>query len=254
MTLPWERQVAALPPVALHELDAQAALQTRVDRKYVVDPRTWAQVLSASSPAGALEIDGARSFRYSSLYFDTPELESYRAAAHRRRSRYKVRTREYLDAGTAAIEVKLRSGQGQTVKHRAWLDPAGLSPGPLVGDALAFVSAFPEVAGSAARLRPTLRTTYARSTLLTADGRVTVDRAVTGSSVSGGSVGFGDAVIVETKSARRAGAVDRALWAHGVRPSRVSKYCTTLAALEPDLPAHRWARTLRRHLVPAVRP
>ena len=60
--------------------------------------------------------------------------------------------------------------------------------------------------------------------------------------------GFEVQFIVETKCEHHAGEMDRALWALGVRPSRVSKYCTSLAALNPDLPSNRWARTLRRHL------
>jgi hypothetical protein len=52
---------------------------------------------------------------------------------------------------------------------------------------------------------------------------------------------------VECKSAGRATPMDRALWAVGVRPARISKYCTTLALLEPSLPANHWHRTLKRH-------
>ena len=244
----WSAGLAGLPAVSLAELDAEAALQTRVDRKYIVDPATWAQVLGALDGARTLEIDGARSFRYSSVYYDTPELHSYRAAARKRPQRYKVRTREYVDSGARAIEVKLRSGKGETVKHRAWLTESHPADGALVGEALAFVASFPAVAGELASLRPVLRTTYERSTLLTPDGRVTIDRDVAGAAMGGEAVDFGDWLIVETKAALRAGAADRALWARGVRPSRVSKYCTTLAALSPELPANRWARTLRRHL------
>jgi hypothetical protein len=57
-----------------------------------------------------------------------------------------------------------------------------------------------------------------------------------------------DAVILETKSGSRAGPLDRHLWAHGVRPSRISKFATGMAALCPDLPANRWNRTLRHSL------
>ena len=56
-----------------------------------------------------------------------------------------------------------------------------------------------------------------------------------------------DLVVVETKSAGSASAMDRLLWSHGVRPTRISKYATGLAALDPDLPHNRWSRTLRRH-------
>jgi hypothetical protein len=51
-------------------------------------------------------------------------------------------------------------------------------------------------------------------------------------------------VIMETKSGSAAGPLDRHLWAHGVRPCRISKFATGLAALNPQLPANRWHRTL----------
>jgi hypothetical protein len=78
-------------------------------------------------------------------------------------------------------------------------------------------------------------------------GRVTIDADVV-ARVGEASVSFAPQLIVETKCAHHAGEMDRALWALGVRPSRVSKYCTSLAALNPELPSNRWARTLRRHL------
>ncbi len=84
-----------------------------------------------------------------------------------------------------------------------------------------------------------LTTTYERVTLVTADARVTVDRHVAAVDTSGQQLDYGDLLIVETKSAGGAGAVDRALWASGIRPARISKYCTSLAALRPDSPRTR---------------
>jgi hypothetical protein len=66
----------------------------------------------------ALEIDGARSFGYESVYFDTADLAGYRGAAHGRRRRFKVRTRTYLDSETTVLEVKTQGGRGETVKQR----------------------------------------------------------------------------------------------------------------------------------------
>ncbi|WP_296667024.1 polyphosphate polymerase domain-containing protein [Demequina sp.] len=248
----WERRLAALPATTLDALQAEAALLTRVDRKYIVDASTWDRALAGVEGLRALEIDGERSFGYSSTYYDTPRLESYTAAARRRPSRYKVRTREYLGTGDRAIEVKLRSARGETVKHREWLAADALRDGRVDGHAREFVASFPLVAGAVDDLRPVLTTRYQRSTLVGDGVRVTIDRDVTGTDAAGNRVGFGDALIVETKSAHRAGDVDRALWAQGARPARISKYCTTLAALQPGLPSNRWTRTLRRHLNPSA--
>jgi len=248
----WEQRLSELPAVTLAELEGEAALLTRVDRKYIVGPEAWACVMAEVDGLRALEIDGQRVFGYESVYYDTPDLDSYRAAARRRPSRFKVRTREYLDSGARAIEVKLRSARGETVKHREWLDAAQPRGGRLEDGARRFVASFPEVAGIVDSLSPVLTTRYERATLVVDDARVTVDRDVKGIAAGGEATSFGDQLIVETKSPQRPGAVDRALWAHGIRPTRVSKFCTSLAAIQPELPSNRWTRTLRRHLNPAA--
>ena len=38
---------------------------------------------------------------------------------------------------------------------------------------------------------------------------------------------------------------DRALWSLGYRPTKVSKFGTSLAVLRPELPSNRWTRALR---------
>lgn len=246
----WRDAVDSLDTIALAELNEQAALQTRVDRKYIVPAAQWAQILAPVAYGFRVLADGdRRAFGYESDYYDTPGLGSYRDAARRRPRRYKVRTRHYLDSGLSAIEVKLRGARGETVKHREWLPDQSPRSAALSYESRVFVSGFGEIGGDVDRLARTLTTTYERTTLTDDDARVTVDSAVTAASALGSVVGFGDSLIVETKSAARAGAVDRALWAHGIRPARLSKYCTSLAALHPHLPANRWARTLRRHIV-----
>ena len=54
-----------------------------------------------------LQIDRRRSFDYESVYFDTPDLSTYRAHVQRRRLRFKARTRTYTDSGLCMFEVKL---------------------------------------------------------------------------------------------------------------------------------------------------
>lgn len=250
----WMDQVRALPALTLDEVNQRAALQARVDRKYVIQPHIWAEVLgSLASAPSVLEINGRRRFGYSSTYYDTPELDCYRDAARRRPRRAKVRTRHYLDTGTSAVEVKVRLASGVTTKSRQWLDsgaPGGA--GVLPAAAATFVGAFERIGDNAHRLIEVLTTTYERVTLVTADARVTVDRHVAAADARGRRMDYGELLIVETKSAGAAGAVDRALWASGIRPARISKYCTSLAALRPELPSNRWSRTIRRYVHTAV--
>jgi hypothetical protein len=44
------------------------------------------------------------------------------------------------------------------------------------------------------------------------------------------------------------------LWANGIRPARISKYCTSLAALRPELPSNRWSRSIRRYVPTTAAP
>ena len=92
----------SLEAVSLQDLVSQAELLTRVDRKYLLREHSARAILdSAAEGARVLEIAGRREFAYDSVYFDTPDHLSYRLTAQRRRRRFKLRTRSYLDTGTA---------------------------------------------------------------------------------------------------------------------------------------------------------
>ena len=65
-----------------------------------------------------LEISGIRSFRYESVYFDSPDLLTYRSHVQGRRKRFKVRSRSYMDTGECMFELKLKNRVGTTVKSR----------------------------------------------------------------------------------------------------------------------------------------
>lgn len=245
-----------LPAVGLEELNAEAALQTRVDRKYVVPTGLACQLLATvSTDMRVLEMDGSRSFAYDSVYFDTAAMDSYLLAAHGRRRRYKIRTRTYVDSAVSFLEVKTEGAREATVKERipyrledrARLTTEGLD---YVRETLtAAVGSVP-----AGRLEPVIETRYRRTTLYLPESgsRATIDTDVTWQRPSHHPWVLDDAVILETKSGSTAGPLDRHLWAHGVRPSRISKFATGMAALCPDLPANRWTRTLSRSL--ALRP
>ena len=238
---------ATLDPVGLDTLDALAALRTRVDRKYLVPIETAEALVDAfGDRLQALEVNDRRSFRYESLYFDTPELTAYRGAAHGRRHRFKVRTRVYRDQGTCMLEVKTRGTRGATVKHR--IEHATNDRYDITAAGARFIDLHTGTAGLGRALRPTLSTHYTRRTLLDAshDSRITIDTDLEVAGYDGGDVRLGDVAVLETKTAS-AGALDqdRWLWAHGVRPVAMSKYCVGMALVHPRLPANRWRPILR---------
>ena len=278
-----------LTTTTLAELNSAAGLLTRVDRKYLVPLKSAQDLVDGLAPhAQVLAIDERRRFSYASTYFDTPELDAFMLTARKRRRRFKVRTRTYLDSGLCFLEVKTRGARGTTVKRRMGYHADDASR--LTGPGRAFVTAClasTGVTGSAAAhevaavLRPVLATTYQRTTLHLprAEARATIDTALTwqrlgpapftGASAAtspGTPTGpqalrpshlaeaindgepVADIAVVETKNPATPSPADRALWDAGHRPTRISKYATGMALLHPELPANKWYRTLTHEL------
>jgi len=242
-----------IAPIGLDELIEKAELQTRVDRKYLMHVCHLDELVDALAPySQVLDIDGRRLFDYESVYFDTPDLLAYRLAAHRRRRRFKVRTRSYVDSAQCWLEVKTRGVRGSTVKNRLPYDPADratIAPGRWF---VTGVLAEQSIRGVAdLDFSPTLVTRYLRSTFFVpaTASRVTIDTSMTWQG-SRATVDLPELAVVETKSGSTASVMDRLLWARGHRPVRVSKYATGLAALHPELPANPWRHTLHHHVLP----
>ena len=117
-------ELLGLPEISLRELSARAELLKRTDRKYLVPDRTVVEMVGFLCDIGAcaLTIDGLQTFGYLSDYYDTLDFALYRAAATKRRRRFKLRSRVYLDSGLHFMELKTRSGRGQNVKDRLRLE------------------------------------------------------------------------------------------------------------------------------------
>jgi hypothetical protein len=256
---PAERAVSAaaamVAPISLKELNNLAELQTRVDRKYFVPAELFHQLIARlADEMQVLEIDGRRTFGYESFYFDTPQLSTYRAHLQRRRQRFKARTRTYTDTGLCMFEVKVKGARGETVKQRV--------PHPqqfraeLTDEALAHLATTLRTAyhqDAPVGMRPTLVTTYRRTTFVTrsGDARLTCDTGLVCLDLEHEVRDTGTHVLVESKSAGQGGSVaDRFLRDLGVRPVSVSKYAVAVAALHPELPSNPWHQTLRRYFEP----
>jgi hypothetical protein len=237
--------LARLPEVTLAELDAEAALLRRRERKYVVPFAVAERLLGGlDGRAHALVIAGRHVFRFESVYFDTPDRASYLLAEHRRPWRYKLRTRSYLDSGRCVLELKTRDGRGRTFKARRshHIERRGL----LEVDERGLVAAHPLIGSSVGLLVPALITGYARANLLLREerARTTLDADLRAHIPTGSVAAMPGMVIVETKTPGAPCAADRFLWSMGYRPVRMSKFGTSLAALLPGLPANRWTRAL----------
>ena len=198
--------------------------------------------------------------RVTSLYFDTPDLDSYADSASGEWERRKVRLRWYDEAagGAAAtvfLELKTRRGLSTTKRRRMFGVPAGrLRPDRLAGgvvDRRALVDALAEMGHHAGgRLRPIVAVSYRRRRLVDvlSGVRVSLDSEIASmlvaKDIGGGAFDVRlPGAVVEVKgpdaelpaSLRRLRLLD-AGW------SRYSKYCQCLGAhlFETEAVGGRW--------------
>lgn len=116
-----EQDLGAFAPITLAAVTRTAALQTRTDSEYLLAPDRCRRLRDRLAEAGGwscLEIDRRRRFTYESVYFDTPDLLTYRQHRQGRRRRFKARSRTYADTGECAFEVKRKGSRQDTVKER----------------------------------------------------------------------------------------------------------------------------------------
>lgn len=245
-------RTAPLDTITLDDLNEVAALDSRIDRKYIVDARqVEAMVDGLGDRLELLEIGGRRAFRYESSYFDTPSLDAYRGSALDESDRLKVRTRTYRDLERTKIEVKVKDAFGVTRKFRQ--DHPYEMRRSLTDDSRWFVESISPRMGHAALLVPVITTSYRRATLVDrrAAARMTVDAGLRCVDCDGRAVEMPEHYIVEVKSSSGLSHMDQWLWRSGLEPVEISKFATGLAALNPQLPAEKWRTVLQHYLRPA---
>ena len=243
--------VGAFRSISLSDLSQRAAMLERLDRKYIVDSDMLSRLLKGTSESfSALEIAGARTFSYRTVYYDSSDRQSYRDHHQGRRLRSKVRLRHYVDTGATFAEIKLKDRRGMTVKSRLELSTNDVYA--LTNEAEEFIKntyrsqyrrEFPHA------LLPTVKIDYDRTTLVADIGgeRLTIDsqlRFAEGeTAIDVGS----DLFIVETKSANGNGLADRILRTLHQHPvQHCSKFCVATALLDRSLKNNRFRPVLRR--------
>jgi hypothetical protein len=229
--------VAEFAPTQLDEI-GDAALLQRVTTKMAVPELLLAQALQTFGRGyRVLEIDGRRSHRYQTQYFDTSDYALYRQHHNGQRPRYKVRIRAYQDAGMAFLEVKRKSNQDVTFKERLQV-PGIATDIDVGGEFLASTCPYP-----VDWLRPTLWTQFQRTTLVSMQRaeRVTLD---TGLILRLGQeeIALPGLAIAEVKRSDHAWRSEflvrsRAL---NVRPISFSKYCFGISLLAPRVKPNRF--------------
>lgn len=241
----------AFAPITLEQLNAKAEMMARIDNKYVVQSEQLLGLVPHLSEAfDILDIEERRAFTYDTRYFDDAACSAYFEHHQGKRRGFKVRVRNYVDAGLCFLEVKVKGQRGMTEKYRMSYDM----------DDLADLT--PEASGFAKdtysrqydksfdyALRPSLDVRYQRMTLVARSGgeRMTIDTDLRFQSRDQMFATGTDVFIVETKSANGRGLADRLLRTAGERPTRrCSKYCIGMAATGQVSRYNRFLPTLRK--------
>jgi hypothetical protein len=231
-------------PVSLEAL-GRAALLDRTDTKYLLPAGAVPSLLERLvGRYRLLEVNGVRTSAYRTRYFDTPDLELYRAHHSGRRPRHKVRIRTYVDSDERYLEVKRKTNKGRTLKTRERLARGEVSLERVRGEAL--------LRGVGPLRSQTLETSliaeFTRLTLVGIDApeRVTIDvglRFSRGAEV----LELPEIAIAEIKQERHGRSHAReALRALHLREGALSKYCLGIAGLEPHAKRNRFRPALRR--------
>jgi len=240
--------------VGLGTLVDQAALMERTDHKYIVPVSTARALVDALADTHRiLKIDGRRFTSYQSLYFDTIDLRSVQSHVQRRRRRWKVRSRLYVEDGLCRIEVKTKDNKGATIKVMGESDPGRF--GTLAGTDRDFVAR--HLAGYAdadvSAFVPAAEIDYTRSTLadLDAGTRVTIDWNLSTRTHMGAAWMDSGYVLVETKGPEASSRADQVLSEFRIRPQRFSKYVAAASTTTPRIPDNDFRRLLTRGVLHA---
>jgi hypothetical protein len=216
--------LSAFDPISLEELGA-AALMDRVETKFILSVRQLPELLEhLHADYSILEVSGKRISSYQTAYLDTEKLHCYHEHHRRRKKRYKLRFRKYVDSDLNFFELK-RKDNGRIDKRRMRLETDEAQ----LGDMEAGFLQRSEIDPSGWKQK--LLNRYQRITLVSKHQteRVTLDLNIEFSH-DGVDEQLGDLVILELKQAKasRKTPVYKALRRQQIRPFNISKYCIGL--------------------------
>ncbi|MAM71517.1 MAG: vacuolar transporter [Gammaproteobacteria bacterium] len=249
--------LAGFSGISLSELDSKAELLERMDQKYIVNKAVLYQALAHWMPHFAiLDINNKRTFRYNNCYFDDAEFSCYKQHQQGKRTRFKVRTRKYMDSASCFVEMKLKGSRNRTLKRRL---PYSLTAFDNLDESSKnFIKqSYYEVYAQHLdlELQPSIQVSFNRTTLagIKAHERITVDSHIQFSSAGEVFQVDPDLVIIETKSLSRNGLAEKILRRLHQHPvPACSKYCIGMAVLGKVKTYNRFLRAMRKlRLIPA---
>jgi len=234
-------QVTNFQTIDLSELKNNKLL-SRFDRKYVIPIDCIPEILSiAQNHYDLLSIENKVEQNYISNYFDTEEKILYQKHHNKRKNRFKVRTRDYVDSKIKFAEIKLKSKNNLTDKHRIQIDTN--TDGLFEINKL--IEKYIEVPYT---VKPQVSIYYKRKTLVnkTIEQRITIDTDLTFSN-SESEINVPHLAIIEIKYA---GSIQNSKtpFTHILKKheSNFSKYCIGMALLNPNLKKNNFQFILKK--------
>ena len=231
-------------PVSLTEMQ-DVKLLDRLDTKFTFRQDQLPGLLDEmAAHYRLLEINGARTHRYETLYFDTDGLDLYARHHSGKYSRYKIRYRRYVESGVCFFEVKTKNNKGRTVKQR--IERPAI-PANLTGDEVALLER--ETPLKVGAFKPVMWVHFTRLTFVskTAPERLTLDLDLSYQSESL-QAGFPRLAIAEVKQDKLSSASPfvRMMRARRIWQGSMSKYCFGIIHLYPHVKMNRFKERMKQ--------
>jgi len=240
--------IGSMPLVTLDEMQA-VELMNRIDTKFITDISVLDSILDDAYSAGykVCEITGHRLLRYTSIYYDTDDLEMFSRHRNGKKTRQKIRVRSYHINGENYLEIKNKQNTGRTRKRRIRITDDLKMDFSKSKEAAAFIDNHSKY--GRAELTPETSTDFQRITLTNKamSERITIDIDLNFTNYRNGILAdIGKLVIIEVKQdSRNISRMKAILLKHRVFPYRVSKYCLSVIMTEHDIHPGRYKEKLR---------
>jgi hypothetical protein len=219
-------------PVSLAEMDA-VKLMNRMDTKFMFNAARLPAILeNLQKDYRILEINGRRSARYETLYFDTPGHLFYMQHHNGKMNRVKVRFRRYVDSNLSFFEIKKKNNKGRTIKERIKSKEISLE---ITGKSKQLVETTTNI--SPGSLKPSIWVSFTRITLVDNlfTTRLTIDTGLHFKNADS-EIPYGNLAIAELKQDRYGNSSFPSLMRkHNIPGFRISKYCLGIISMFPEI-------------------
>ena len=224
-----------LDPISLEEMD-RVKLQNRTDTKFVFEADLLPIILDdIKEYYSILEINKKRTNSYTTLYYDTKELQSYIQHHNGKANRIKIRFRKYIESNLNYLEVKFKNNKGRTIKSRKKSGDIELVLSSISKDFIDKHSFY-----NPNEIIPVLWNSFTRLTLVhkSANERLTIDLNLSFKSYDKTiEKEIPHLIIAEVKQEKASVNSDfiKAIKKHHIRKSGMSKYCVGTALLNNEV-------------------